>query len=97
MIIIHAYMNVKQEKREEFLELANGVASASQAEAGCMSYRFYEDPNQPGQVVFVEAWQDAAAVKFHGETPHFQAFVAGVSSLLQEPWHADVYEAEPKR
>ena len=97
MIIIHAFINVKSEKRKEFLELAKQVTAPSQAEEGNISYYCYEDPEQNGNFVFVEKWKDETAIKQHEEASHFKKFFAGIEGLLREPVHVELYEVSEKR
>jgi quinol monooxygenase YgiN len=96
MIIIHAFINVKSEQREEFLELAKQVAAPSKAEEGNISYHFYEDPEQPGNFVFVEKWKDQPAIKYHEETSHFKKFFEGIEELLRTPVHVELYSVSEK-
>ncbi|AWK53054.1 hypothetical protein DIC82_08350 [Clostridium beijerinckii] len=42
-MIIHAFLNVKLEKREELLEVANQMTASIQTEEGCIRFNFYED------------------------------------------------------
>lgn len=97
MIIIHAFINVNAEHRNDFIGQAKQVAALSKAEEGNISYHFYEDPQQPGDFVFVESWKDQAAIEYHEGTNHFKVFVKGIENLLREPLRIEVYEAAEKQ
>ncbi len=96
MIIIHAFINVKSEQREKFLELAKQVVAPSQAEEGNITYHFYEAPEQHGNFVFVEKWKDQTAIKEHEETSHFKKFFEGIEELLRVPVQVELYETSQK-
>lgn len=93
MIIIHAFLNVKPEKREEFLEFANQMTASTQAEEGCISFNFYEDTARQCNFVFIEKFEDENANKHHTQTTHFNTFVKGLSEFLLESLHAEAYDA----
>jgi quinol monooxygenase YgiN len=93
VIIIHAFLKVDPKHRDDFLQQAKQVTAPSQAEEGNISYQFFEAPQQPNQFVFLEKWQDQAAITFHEETAHFKAFVEGVQRVLSEPLYVELFEA----
>ncbi|ASS74652.1 hypothetical protein CIG75_06490 [Tumebacillus algifaecis] len=92
MIIIHAYLVVDPKHREEFLTLSKSIVEGSQAEEGNITYRLFEESDQPNSFVIVERWKDQAAVDFHNQTAHFLNFVGQVPALVLEPVNAEVYE-----
>ena len=93
MIIIHAYFKVEPQQRQVFLDQANLVVEPSQAEEGNISYEYFENPKQPNTFVFVEKWQDHAAINVHEATAHFQNFVSIVPGLLSEPIQVQLFDA----
>ncbi|PLT34472.1 putative quinol monooxygenase [Bacillus sp. V5-8f] len=93
MIIIHAFLKVDSNKRQEFLDIAKEVTALSQAEEGNISYQFYEDPRQPNSFVFLEKWKDGAAIKEHEDTAHFKQFSKEVPNVLSEPIKVELFEA----
>ncbi|RFU60234.1 putative quinol monooxygenase [Bacillus sp. V59.32b] len=94
MIVIHAYMKVNQEQRENFLEQTKQVMAGSKAEEENISYHLYEDPEQTNTFVFVEVWKDEKAIEKHEETPHFKTFIKELPPLLHEPIRVEKYEAK---
>ncbi|ARU63662.1 antibiotic biosynthesis monooxygenase [Tumebacillus avium] len=97
MIIIHAYIKVKPERREEYLELSKGIVAGSQAEAGNLAYQLFEEAGNPNSFVIVEKWKDQAAVDFHNQTAHFQSFISAVPELLAEPTRVELFDAVEKK
>ncbi|MFP7494683.1 putative quinol monooxygenase [Terribacillus saccharophilus] len=94
MIIIHARMSVKPEKKEEFLQEIEAVMAGSRAEAGNNSYDLFQDPKNTNSFIMVENWKDMEAVQAHNASSHFQAFSAAAKEMLSAPLAADVYQGE---
>jgi quinol monooxygenase YgiN len=85
MIVVVARVSTDAGKRAEMLEVAHRVAAASREEAGCLSYRIYEDSERPNEFVFVEEWQDDAALQQHFGTPHIAEFMRAILGTITAP------------
>ena len=74
MIVLNVTYYVKPGLREEFLEaiLAEGIDEASRAEDGNIKYDYYIPFDGGDELLLVEKWRSAAALKAHAETPHFK-------------------------
>jgi quinol monooxygenase YgiN len=94
MIIIHAFFKIDTKHRKEFLEQAKKVAVLSQAEEGNISYFFYEDPENLGELVFLEKWKDQSVIQQHEETSHFKLFTDNLQKYLIEPLRIELFEAK---
>ncbi|QXE02869.1 putative quinol monooxygenase [Terribacillus sp. DMT04] len=94
MIIIHARMSVKPEKKEEFLKEIDAVIEGSQAEAGNNSYDLYQDPKDANSLIMIENWKDMDAVQAHNNSSHFQKFSAAAKEMLSAPLDVDVYQGD---
>ncbi|TDQ41138.1 putative quinol monooxygenase [Aureibacillus halotolerans] len=94
MIIIHATMQVKPEKKDIFLQEMNAVIEGSRTEAGNNSYELFQDPSDANRFLMVENWKDMAAVEAHNTSSHFQTFSASAKELLSAPLKVDVYQGE---
>ena len=72
-IEVHYYL--KDGKRDEFYRalMESGIASASKAEEGNEKYDYFYSPDNKNELLLIELWASAEAVKRHGETPHFKA------------------------
>ncbi|MFI9510918.1 putative quinol monooxygenase [Nocardia sp. NPDC052566] len=57
----------------------------SLAEAGCLVYQPYVDPNDPARMVLVEEWTGDAALEEHFATPHFFHVRDVLDEILAEP------------
>lgn len=93
MIIIHAFIKVKPEHREAFLAKTKEVTAGTLAEEGVLSYRLYEDAEQPNSFVMLETWKDHQAIQSHQESAHFQRFMADVQVMMSEPTNVSIYAA----
>jgi quinol monooxygenase YgiN len=82
MIVIHAVFPIAPEKREEALELVEGLVAGSNEEDGVIEYRVGADISDPNVLRFYECYEDEAAFEAHGETDHFGAFEAALPDLL---------------
>lgn len=96
MIVIHAYLKVNTEKREQFLDHAQNVIEHSKAEEGNNHYHLYEDTKDLNTFIFVEEWKDQAALDLHEETAHFKQFVGPLEDFLIEPIFVERYEVSKK-
>jgi quinol monooxygenase YgiN len=82
MILVIARLTGVAEKRDEFLAVVSGLIKGSQAEQGCISYRFYENPEVPNDFVFIEEWESQAILDRHHTEPHFKAFADKIGTFL---------------
>lgn len=94
MIIIHARMLVKPEKKEDFLQEIEAVIKETRAEEGNSSYELFQDPKEHNSFVMIENWKDMEAVQAHNTSSHFQTFIAAAKDMLSAPLQADVYQGE---
>lgn len=74
MIIIAGRVPIKPGTQAEALKVAQVMADASQAEDGCLQYRFYIDPTDPDSLFIFERWETEAALQAHFQTPHMAEF-----------------------
>ena len=85
MIVVVGRVISDAEKREELIRVGQTVAAASRREAGCISYRLYEDTEVENEFVFVEEWESDAALKEHFTTPHIADFMKAIQATLVSP------------
>jgi quinol monooxygenase YgiN len=96
MLVLHAFIKVDPNQREEFLKHAKEVMKGSKAEEGCNTYHLYEDTIEPNTFVMVEEWKDSAALEFHFGTNHYQVFKNATGGMLVEPPRLVKYQVEDK-
>ena len=92
MLVIAGTVKVKPESRAEAVQAAIRMSKASQAEAGCKSYRFYADLEDANTFLIFEQWENEAALMAHFQTPHMAEFNAAIPRFLAAPPSIDRYE-----
>ena len=95
MIIISGVVQVKPAMRETAVAVALKMAAASEAEAGCVTYRFYSDLNNANIFFLYEEWESAEALASHFETPHMAQFQAQLPAILASEPVIKRYMADP--
>ena len=82
MIVIHADIPVKQEKRSKAIEMSHEIAEQSRKEAGVIEYRVATDIEDETVIRFFERYEDETALEAHSESDHFAAFASELPELL---------------
>lgn len=97
MLVLLARIPIKPEARDTFLGAIGGLVEASNAEPGVISYECFESAKTPNSFIFVEEYQDQAALDAHMASPHFQGAAGGLAEMVSGPPELKVYEtSEPK-
>jgi quinol monooxygenase YgiN len=84
MIVVIGRVKTDAERRERLIDVGQRVSQASREEAGCASYRLYEDTERPNEFVFIEVWESEEALQRHFATAHIAAFMQAVPETLIE-------------
>jgi quinol monooxygenase YgiN len=82
MLVIAGRIRVKPERREDAVRLALDVSRETVKEAGCRSYRFYADIEDPALFFLFEEWDGPEALEKHFATPHMARFMTEAPALL---------------
>jgi len=85
MIVVVGRVRTDAGKRAELIRIGQTVAAASRLEAGCISYRLYEDTENENEFVFVEEWDSDEALRRHFATPHIAAFMQAIPATIVGP------------
>ena len=85
MIVVVGRVRTDEQRREGLIEIGQAVAAASREESGCINYRVYEDTETRNDFVFVEEWEDDAALRRHFATGHIAAFMTAIPEALAAP------------
>ena len=91
--IISAQVFVKPEKVDAFIAAAQDVIEKSRAEAGCISYSLYQNPQDKTKFLFFEEWKNQATVDFHFATEHFQKFDEVLNDCASVPAIITIYDS----
>ena len=73
------------------------MEQASQAEKGCISYRFTQELSRPDRMIVVEQWASVDALKEHFAAPHMATFSAALGQHPALEVDAKMYDlGEPQ-
>jgi quinol monooxygenase YgiN len=84
-MMIVAKVSIKPEKVKDFTEAAKEIIKLSNEEQGCSFYQLYQDPYDNSKFVFVEQYDNQAAVDAHFATEHFKGFGPKIGDMVLEP------------
>jgi len=93
MIIVHAFIEVKDGMAQKFAEAAGKCVTETRKEPGCHFYTLYTDNVNPLKFVIVEEWESKEALDKHMTLPHFLALGEDIKDLIALPPAAKVFEA----
>jgi quinol monooxygenase YgiN len=85
MIVVVGRVRTDRDRRDELVRIGQAVAATSRTEAGCMSYRVYEDTEIENDFVFVEEWENSEALQKHFATSHVREFMSAIPATLVAP------------
>lgn len=83
MIRINAFILATEETRSAVLTAAKALVSASQEEAGCVSYDIFESATRPEVLMFCETWKDEATLEAHTKSETFAKYFGEIKALAQ--------------
>ncbi|MGB1286217.1 MAG: putative quinol monooxygenase [Aggregatilineales bacterium] len=81
MIVISGYTRINPDHREKAIAAAMKMSAESEAEDGCISYRFYGDFEKPDMLFLFEEWESQDALDAHFQTPHMSEFRKALSEI----------------
>lgn len=84
----------RPESFDDALRIAREHVERSRAEPGCLAHAVHRDAESPHRLVFVERWQDRAALAAHVALPASRAFGRALTGLCTEPPGMSVWDAE---
>ncbi len=82
MLLVVATLPAKPDTREELAALLAALAKTSRDDAGCLSYGFYADVEDPTLFVSVETWDEQASLDAHMQQPHVTEGLGKLGDLL---------------
>ena len=82
MIIVHGSIPIRPECRDQALELARQMATASRNEQGCVSYEFYVGLADPDTLMLFQEWESMDALMGHFDTDHMDDFLQRLPELV---------------
>jgi quinol monooxygenase YgiN len=85
MVVVVGRVRTDADKREALVRVGQTIAAASRTEAGCISYRMYEDIERENEFVFVEEWETNEALQQHFSTEHVAEFMRAIRATIIGP------------
>ena len=86
MYAIFVTVNVKPDKRQQFLEAIEDDAICSERdEPGCVRFNVLQDQSNENRYYFFEVYRDEEAFKAHQTYPHYARWRAAAAETLDGP------------
>ncbi len=95
MILVLANIESTEAAIDEMKAAIAAMEIASQAEAGCISYRFTQELSHPHKMVVVEQWESVEALIEHFGAPHMAAFGEAMAKNPPVNVDAQMYDLGP--
>ena len=92
MIKAVAKQFVKEDKVDEFLELAKKLVEATVKEAGCIKYELFQDAKDSKILTMIEEWENKDVLDKHMNSEHFREIVPILSSFMEKPAEMNLYK-----
>ncbi len=81
MLVISGEIRVAPESRAKAVAAMIRVEQATRKEAGCLTYTFYADLEDPNCLRIFEEWESDAALAAHFKAPHIAVFRAEMAEV----------------
>ena len=95
VLIVTGSVRVRPDAIDEALAASLDHVRRSRTEPGCLRHGVHRDVEDPMRLVFVEQWEDRAALDAHFAVPASGQFVTAVAALAVEPPVLEIWEASP--
>ena len=96
-VLIAGTVRVPPENIPAFRPHMDRMLEASRAEAGCITYSYAVDVQDPGLIRVFEAWRDQAAVEAHFAAPHMAEWRAAWPAFGVSDRRLSIYEVVAER
>lgn len=81
MLLIHGSARPLPERREELIQAAAAIATATQNDDGCLYYQFVQSLDST-ELIGIEVWRDQAALDAHMSHQHTTDFLSGLDGAF---------------
>ena len=93
MIVVTGSVTAREDSLSEVRRLSLEHVHRSRAENGCISHAVHIDCENPLRLVFVEQWEDRAALMAHFAVPTSRDFVRALQPLAAASPTLEIYDA----
>jgi quinol monooxygenase YgiN len=94
MIIVTGHAIAREGADEAMQKLAVEHVLRSRTELGCVSHEVSRDVQQPERFVFLERWQDMAALHAHFQVEASRQFAKSMTQLSDGKLEMAIYQSE---
>lgn len=92
MIKVVAKNYIKEDKVEEFLELAKFlIEETNSKDAGCIEYNVFKDSKDSSVYTFIEAWESYEDLTSHMKAKHFVEMAPKLGEMSSKPGEINMY------
>ncbi|HKY14568.1 MAG TPA: putative quinol monooxygenase [Microthrixaceae bacterium] len=81
MIVVSGTITIDPAKHDRMVELLSALVPATQAEAGNVTYGFYQGPEGGGEWRIFEEWESEDALNAHMVSPHMAEFMGSMGDV----------------
>jgi quinol monooxygenase YgiN len=92
VLVVIATLAGKPERRADIAAALAKAAATIRGDAGCLSYSFSVDVEDPDRFLSVETWEDKASLDAHFTQPHIGELFAAIGDALAGPADIKTYE-----
>jgi quinol monooxygenase YgiN len=92
VLVVIAILEGKPERRADLAAALAKAAANSRGDAGCLSYSFAQDLEDPDRFLSVETWEDKASLDAHFAQPHLAELFGVLGDALAAPADIKTYE-----
>jgi quinol monooxygenase YgiN len=93
-VVAPNYLKPEQAKTAE--PLFKELIAATRKEKGCIEYRLFTIAKEPGLYVFIEEWENQAALDKHMVSEHFTRIIPQIGKLKAKDGNAMIFDKEFK-
>ncbi|MGI8608488.1 MAG: putative quinol monooxygenase [Candidatus Dormibacteria bacterium] len=97
MVIVTAIVDLPADRVDEALALSIEHVHRSRSEPGCLFHSVSRDADDPNRLIFLENWEDRAAVQVHFVVPAALDFARALGAMATSRPDMRMYQAEPFR
>src|ERR1700722_99738 len=94
MLIVTGSIEARPDTIDRILELGLAHVRRSRQEQGCLLHSIHRDVENELRVVFIERWEDSAALEAHFHVSSSGEFVREAAALALRPPEISIFEAE---
>ncbi|MDX8337126.1 MULTISPECIES: nitroreductase family protein [Cetobacterium] len=95
MIRVVVPVQVKKNKKSEFLSVAQGLIQESRKEKGCIEYNLI-DSNVDNELYFIEKWETKEDLNNHAQSTHSKKYGELLKGLKETESPIEIYEINKK-